>query len=113
MRRIAVSVLVVILCIPILAQQDTASAKKDSAAVKTPPADSQAQKPKIPEARPLIKFQPDTSFEAVNLERYYYGMDGRDASYDYNPWDEYLFKDADEREAAEREQRDQERDTRE
>lgn len=94
-----------------VAQQDTAKAGKDTTAVKTLKADS--LKPFMPDpAKPKAKYQIDTTFDAVNLERLYYGMDGPDAIYESNPWDEFLLQDADGREEDERDQRDQERDTR-
>lgn len=94
------------------AQQDTAKANKDTTTVKILTADS--LRPSVPApAKPKAKYQIDTTFDAVNLERLYYGMDGPDASYEGSPWDDYLFQDADGREEDERDQRDQERDSRE
>lgn len=94
------------------AQQDTAKAKSDTSAVKASAKDTLALKPKT-EPRQVAAYKIDTTFEAVNLERYYYGMDGIDGTFDQNPWEEFLFQDADGRDEDERDQRDQERDTRE
>lgn len=99
--------------LPGIAQQDTAKARPDSSAGEKIATDSLEQKPPLPAAKLGAKYQIDTSFEAMNLEQLYYGMDGPDASYDSNPWDDYLFQDADGREEDERDQRDQERDSRE
>lgn len=95
------------------AQQDTARARPDSLAVEKILADSLKHKAQLPAVEPAARYQIDTSFEARNLEAYYYGLDGVDATYETNPWDEYLFQDADGREEDERDQRDQERDSRE
>lgn len=114
MRILAVIACIVLLSSGLLgqAQQDTAKANKDTTAVQTSAADSLKTSVPAPSS-PKAKYQIDTTFEAVNLERLYYGMDGPDAAYDYNPWDEYLFQDADVRDEDERDQRDQERDSRE
>jgi hypothetical protein len=94
------------------ARQDTASARQDTTTAKTLPADSLKTSLPTP-AKPKAKYQIDTTFDALNLERLYYGMDGPDAGYESNPWDDYLFQDADGRDEDERDQRDQERDSRE
>jgi hypothetical protein len=94
------------------AQQDTAKAKSDTSDFKASTKDTLALEPK-PEPRQVAAYKIDTTFEAVNLERYYYGMDGIDGAYEYNPWEEVLFQDADALREDERDQRDQERDTRE
>jgi len=65
-----------------------------------------------PAIRMAAEYRIDTSDEAMNLEQYYYGRDGREASYDFNPWDDYLFQEGEGGEE-ERDQRDQERDSRE
>lgn len=94
------------------AQQDTTKVKSDTSAAKVGTKDTLDLKPK-PESKPVAAYKIDTTFEAVNLERLYYGMDGPDAGYESNPWDDYLFQDADGRDEDERDQRDQERDSRE
>ncbi len=91
------------------AGQDTAQVRKDTTAMESSAADSL----KAPAIRPKAVYQVDTTFEAVNLERYYYGIDGREEAFDYNPWEEFLFPDGDAREEDERVQRDQDRDGRE
>ncbi len=111
--------LVVIACVALMApvaagqvRQDTASAKQDTTTAKTLPDDSLGiAVPAL--AKPRLNYLIDTTFEAVNWERLYYGMDGPDGGYESNPWDDYLFLDADSREDEERDQRDQERDSRE
>lgn len=114
MKTLAIFACIVLMAsgLPGQAQQDTSSAKKGTTTVKTLPADSLKVSTPAP-AKSKAKYQIDTTFGAVNLERLYYGMDGPDAGYESNPWDDYLFQDADGREEDERDQRDQERDSRE
>ncbi|GEM_PF-5353706 len=113
-RAIALSAaLIWLACHISMAQQDSTKAKPDTAAVKKIMTDSLRPPTPPPVLKPKIPYRIDTSYEAVNLERLYYGMDGRDSDYDYNPWDEYINQDADGRQEDERDQRDQERDSRE
>ena len=112
-KIIAMTALLLACCLTALAQQDTAKAKPDTSAARKTAVDTISQKQKPPAIKPQAKYQIDTSFEALNLERMYYGMDGVEGTYDYNPWDDYLYQEGEGREAAEQEQRDQERDSRE
>ena len=113
--------LLVIACIVLISsgltgqvQQDTTKARRDTTNLGTLDSDSLRLRPAPPAlAKPKAKYQIDTSFEAMNLERLYYGMDDRDGYYYQNPWEDYLFPDTDGREEDEGDQRDQERDSRE
>lgn len=97
------------------AQQDTTGSRPDTVWPKQEARDTSSAEAKPSVMAPVkmaIDYQIDTSHETVNLELYYYGLDGREESYDYNPWDDYLFPEGEGREE-ERDQRDQERDSRE
>ena len=85
------AIFIVISGMVIQAQPDTVKAK-----MPRPGADTAAVKPLPPkQVRPAPMLM-DTSAEHRNWERYYYGA-GEDDLYDTNPWDEFLFQDADNR----------------